>query len=419
MLWLVDKYTRSIASARTYRPDAVEYYGRSGSTMVKLTHSDFGNYRPGQFYFVNIPEISINEWHPFTATAMLDDGGLLFFIKVMKKKANSKGNAVNVLSAWTGRLAELAMAEKQWLPVVRIHGPFGHSDFSDYENLLLFAGGIGITPLIAVFADLRARASTGDKSIGKLKNVVLVWMSRFVDEFRMFEEMFGMIISDHIKAKLHVESSAAGVSNSRLSAGVWVGGTARKNDNSIHESVIESGAVGGGNALERRSEIPNVSPSSDATTTLAPQHGPITSSSIAVAETTMTETATDETEIEAGLVKAMEELKRSGDMGTVMDKQANSELQSAVIGDCRFDVNLHCTRRESFLSLTTANSQDYVRMLIKEGRCDLQSMFEANVSPKEGAKTMAAVCGPFSLTKDISTLAWKYGCDFHSEQFYF
>ena len=412
---MVDKYTQSIASAQTYRPEAVEYYG---------FHPDFSNYRPGQFYFLNIPEISINEWHPFTATAMLDDGGLLFFIKVMSNKANPrpKGKLRNVLSAWTARLAELAKSETLWLPVMRLHGPFGHNDYSQYENLLLFAGGIGITPLIAIFADLRARALTGDGSIGKLKNVVLIWMSRFVDEFRMFEEIFGMIVADRIKSKIYLNQS--------LPSAAHEGHDDDGLDEDGPETMvqrkkgkIEMDGDDEDDSLDCRAAMSS-NASNDATVNVV--HTDKTnmatkSSNIAaqVAGVSLGETNVDEAAIELGLANALKELKKAGIAREEAEANFNREMQTSDIGDCNFDIRLHCTRRESFISLTSLDSPDYVRMLINEGRCDLPAIFREYTKAGEKGKTMAAVCGPVSLTNDISVLAWNHDCDFHPEQFYF
>ena len=419
--------------------------------MLKFFHPDFKNYKPGQFYFVNIPEISINEWHPFTATAMLDDGGLLFFIKVMANKAKAKSK-MNVLSAWTARLADLVKADAQWLPLVRVHGPFGHNDFSEYETLLLFAGGIGITPLIAIFADLRARALAGESNLGKLKCVVLVWMSRFVDEFRMFEELLGMIVEDRVKVwsnRSVLVSEAEKMSmGKRLSVGNWRTGRPSTASGlaSIKESSLGVSDVGAGpdsvahgtkdSAATNATttiflEVPpssssNVQATASAATTEAPNtsensDNPKMTFNSDVARTMPVpgaltgESTVDEAAIESGLAKAMEAMKKAGDVSQKRGSFLREDLLKTETGACTFDLQLHCTRQQSFESLSD-DADGYLKMLIKEGRCDLESIFNKH---EMGRSTMAAACGPFSLAQDISALAWKYGCDFHSEQFYF
>ena len=91
-------------------------------------------------------------------------------------------------------------------------------------------------------------------------------------------------------------------------------------------------------------------------------------------------------------------------------------VQSHSVASCAFDIELFCTRRESHASLTDPNSPDYVRMFIRSGRCDVSQAFEIFAT---GPSTLAAVCGPQPLMMDVSTQAYKFSTDFHSEQFFF
>jgi predicted ferric reductase len=279
----------------------MEWHARTGTTMIKLHRSSFLNYEPGQFFFVNIPRVSLNEWHPFTASAVLDDS-IVFYIK----KIPTSNNSLHGRATWTTRLANRVEADCPPM-ALRLNGPFGHTDFKCYEHLLMFAGGIGITPLIAIFTDLRRAARIGNTArLGSLKAVTLVWMSRSVTEFRLFEEVFMMAMKD---------SSA-----------------------DVPRTINED------------------------------------------------------------------------------DEDANVSDTDTKI---KFEIKLHCTRRDSFVSLTNPASQDYVKMLVESGRCDLPATFKKHVPEGKGADTMVAVCGPARLMYDVSGLAWNSGCDFHSEQFSF
>lgn len=123
----------------------------------------------------------MNEWHPFTASAVLEDG-IVFYIKAMPQQAGTKR------VPWTSRLAELVQTSTA-LPYLRLSGPFGHLHFNNYKSLVLYAGGIGITPMIAIFTSLLRKANAKE-DIGDLQSVVLVWMSRSINEFRLFERIF-------------------------------------------------------------------------------------------------------------------------------------------------------------------------------------------------------------------------------------
>ncbi len=224
--------------------------------------------------------------HPFTASAVLDDG-ILFYIKSMPRQPGIKR------VPWTLRLAELVQTSTQ-LPVVRLSGPFGHAHFSSYRSLVLFAGGIGITPMIAIFTSLLQRAKASE-DIGDLQSVALIWMSRSVVEFRLFEEIFKLV------------------------------------------------------------------------------HG-------------------------------------STDFLASKDAQLTTST-------CKFDIRLHCTRRDSYVSLVSPDSVDYIRMHVAQGRCDIAaSLASFNLG---GTDTLAAVCGPQALTMAVSRAAWALGTDYHAEQFAF
>ena len=186
VLWLVDKMSRGIQSARMHVPSHMEWNPQFNLIMLKLPRAHFKTYRPGQYFFVNIPEITMNEWHPFTASAVLDDD-IVFYIKRMKK---SKLSASRV--PWTHRLA-LLMEESSKYPAIRLSGPFGHTDFELYETVIFFAGGIGITPMIASFTMFLRDALEKKGRFPNVKCVVLVWMSPASSDFKIFEEVFNLV----------------------------------------------------------------------------------------------------------------------------------------------------------------------------------------------------------------------------------
>eukprot|EP00047_Mylnosiga_fluctuans_P010616 m.17217 g.17217 ORF g.17217 m.17217 type:complete len:163 (-) comp3221_c0_seq1:219-707(-) len=77
------------------------------------------------------------------------------------------------------------------MPVVRLHGPFGYMPFSAYDELHLFAGGIGITPMISVFAELHKALLYGGDI--RPRRVVLYWSVPSLGIATLFEEIFTSI----------------------------------------------------------------------------------------------------------------------------------------------------------------------------------------------------------------------------------
>ena len=122
---------------------------------------------------------------------------MIFYIKAMPKIPGL------ARVPWTQRLADLVQTTTA-LPMLRLSGPFGHTSFEAYQSLVMFAGGIGITPMIAIFTDLLHRAKHG-RPIGSLQSVALVWMSRSVAEFRLFEEIFALVNSVAVLAEKNAQ----------------------------------------------------------------------------------------------------------------------------------------------------------------------------------------------------------------------
>ncbi|OQR85564.1 transmembrane protein [Achlya hypogyna] len=104
----------------------------------KQTKRWLDNLAPCAYFYVCIPSISRTEWHPFSAIVSPHTGHLAFCVK-------SRGPGT-----FTDQLVQLAHND----PVfdVLVGGPYGRPSlrFRDYEHVLLFAGGIGITPMLHI-----------------------------------------------------------------------------------------------------------------------------------------------------------------------------------------------------------------------------------------------------------------------------
>ena len=87
--------------------------------------------------FVNIPRLSLLEWHPFSLTT----------------PPNSKADSITIreLGDYTSRLREYASNKSNEM-YIRVDGPYGHLPFDPRTTpvAVYFAGGIGITPIIGI-----------------------------------------------------------------------------------------------------------------------------------------------------------------------------------------------------------------------------------------------------------------------------
>jgi respiratory burst oxidase len=93
-------------------------------------------YSAGQYVFLQVPAVSLFQWHPFTISHCADD--------VLQLHIKADGD-------WTKKIRELESEIK-----IGIDGPFGApaQRFYEYDRSLIIGAGVGITPFSAIISDL-------------------------------------------------------------------------------------------------------------------------------------------------------------------------------------------------------------------------------------------------------------------------
>jgi len=158
-------------------------YRKSGYVNTRMVSSDVleisvplaskMKYEAGQYVFLNIPEVSHLEWHPFSLTSSphQEGGEDSFFFHV--KEAGT----------WTRDLISAAKASKDGQLKVRVDGFYGHNlipNLPDKHGVVLVGGGIGVTPMVSLAMDICETQ--------KSKHVTLLWVVRTIDEFHIFAD---------------------------------------------------------------------------------------------------------------------------------------------------------------------------------------------------------------------------------------
>jgi predicted ferric reductase len=111
----------------------------------------------GQYCFLSVPSVSGSEWHPFSVCSPpASDFALAGSNDPFSFKIKSMG-----ADQWTGKLLALAKTygDLGRKLTVRVDGPYGLPgvDLDDYNQLVLVAGGIGITPVACILQGLMQR----------------------------------------------------------------------------------------------------------------------------------------------------------------------------------------------------------------------------------------------------------------------
>uniref|UniRef100_A0A7C9EE32 Ferric-chelate reductase (NADH) n=1 Tax=Opuntia streptacantha TaxID=393608 RepID=A0A7C9EE32_OPUST len=179
-LFMLDRFLRFIQSRKTV--DIIS--ARSlpcGTLELVFSKPSSLRYNALSFIFLQIRELSWLQWHPFSVSSSPMEGN--HHLSVL----------IKVLGEWTDKLKcklsknhrepeKLLQSQLQSLITASVEGPYGHESpyHLTYKHLVLVAGGIGISPFLAVLSDIIHRLKKGKPCMPK--NIVIVWAIKKSDE---------------------------------------------------------------------------------------------------------------------------------------------------------------------------------------------------------------------------------------------
>lgn len=136
------------------------------SGLVKISFPNALKFIPGQFICLRIPSVSIFEYHTFTIASIPCDDKIVVLVKPD--------------GVWSRKLAKhIEQSPNDDVAVKMVmHGPVGSVALewqsNRYQSFIIFAGGIGITPMLSIYRHLANQARRGRQ----LKVVYLIWCMR-------------------------------------------------------------------------------------------------------------------------------------------------------------------------------------------------------------------------------------------------
>ncbi|CAM0904501.1 unnamed protein product [Alopecurus aequalis] len=165
-------------------------------------------YNALSFIFVQVRELSFLQWHPFSVSSSPMDGR--YHMSIL----------IKVLGTWTDQLKSIItdVEEKKTRNgsdqsqtgrmTASIEGPYGHESpyHLMYENLILVAGGIGISPFLAILSDIIHRIEQGVPCAPK--NVLVLWSVKKSTELSLLSAVDAQSISSSVSDRLHLDIQA-------------------------------------------------------------------------------------------------------------------------------------------------------------------------------------------------------------------
>ncbi|KAL3538421.1 hypothetical protein ACH5RR_001787 [Cinchona calisaya] len=187
-LFMLDRFLRFCQSRRTVDILSAACYP-CGTVELVLSKPAKLHYNALGWVFLQIRDLSLLQWHPFSVSSCPLDG------------KNHISVLIKVLGKWTGKLNEYIMSiskegpqSHQLLPPqskisVSVEGPYGPASpyHLKYENLILVAGGIGISPFKAILRDILHHLQDSIPCLPK--NVLLIWAVKKSDELQLLQTL--------------------------------------------------------------------------------------------------------------------------------------------------------------------------------------------------------------------------------------
>ena len=172
-------------------------------------------YKAGQWLFLQVPDVSSTQWHPFTITSCPFDSYLSVHVRQVGDFTRALGDALGCGPAQAKDLEgldpngmyEVALQNGQTMPSIRVDGPYGAPAEDVFENeiAVLIGTGIGVTPWASILKNIwHLRSSPNPPR--RLRRVEFIWVCKDTSSFEWFQALL---------SSLEAQSASAAVNEGR------------------------------------------------------------------------------------------------------------------------------------------------------------------------------------------------------------
>ncbi|KAK9054809.1 hypothetical protein SSX86_025888 [Deinandra increscens subsp. villosa] len=203
-LFMLDRFLRFFQSRKTVDILSAKCLP-SGTVELVISKPEGLQYNALGWVFIQIKELSWLQWHPFSVSSSPLDGKhhLAILIKVLgdwTEKLRTHISSVPGEKDESHGLLHPNLSLK-----ASIEGPYGHESpyHLTYENLILVAGGIGISPFLAILSDILHRIR--DSKPCMPRNILIVWAVKNSDELPLLHSLDMNSLCPHFGNILNLE----------------------------------------------------------------------------------------------------------------------------------------------------------------------------------------------------------------------
>lgn len=166
-------------------------------------------YKAGQWLFLQVPQLSKYQWHPFTITSCPYDDYVSVHVRQVGDFTKALGNAVGAGEAQAALydgvdpmgMYEVALMNGQKMPPLRIDGPYGAPAEDVFENeiAVLIGTGIGVTPWASILKNIW-HLRNGPNPPTRLRRVEFIWVCKDTSSFEWFQILLSSLESQSSEA---------------------------------------------------------------------------------------------------------------------------------------------------------------------------------------------------------------------------
>ncbi|KAJ7584892.1 NADPH oxidase isoform 2 [Mycena floridula] len=214
LLWIYERILREVrARHRTYISKVIQHPSNVMELQIK---KDNTTVRAGDYIFINCPDVSYFQWHPFTLTSAPEEDYISVHIRVAGDFTTALSKAVGCdfdkkekdKSGGTVIGTDSNPPLNKTLPRVMVDGPFGSAseDFFKFEAVMLVGAGIGVTPFASILKSIWYRMNNFN-AVGKhtrLSKVYFTWVIRDYGAAEWFHSLLRAIEEQDTQNRIEI-----------------------------------------------------------------------------------------------------------------------------------------------------------------------------------------------------------------------